>query len=103
MRYVTRKVGLFIITLWAAITLNFILPRLMPGSPVDAALGKLASAGVPITNAEKAAVEAQLGAPHTSIFVQYGDYLRNIVTLRFGTSFSFPSQTVALTIGKALP
>ena len=103
MRYVLRKVTLFIVTLWAAITLNFILPRLMPGSPVDAALGKLASAGVPITNAEKAAVEAQLGAPHTSIFVQYGDYLRNIVTLRFGTSFSFPSQTVALTIGKALP
>ena len=58
---------------------------------------------MPITNAEKAAVEAQLGAPHTSIFVQYGDYLRNIATLRFGTSFSFPSQTVALTIGKALP
>jgi peptide/nickel transport system permease protein len=102
-RYILRKVTLFIVTLWAAITLNFILPRLMPGSPVDAALGKLASAGVPITNAEKAAVEAQLGAPHTSIFVQYGDYLRNIVTLRFGTSFSFPSQTVALTIGKALP
>ncbi|HTX27557.1 MAG TPA: ABC transporter permease [Streptosporangiaceae bacterium] len=103
MRYILRKVTLFIITLWAAITLNFILPRLMPGSPVDAALGKLASAGVPITNAEKAAVEAQLGAPHTSIFVQYADYLRNIATLRFGTSFSFPNQTVAETIGKALP
>src|SRR6201998_4263185 len=103
MRYVLRKVVLFVITLWAAITLVFILPRLMPGSPVDAALGKLASAGVPITTAEKAAIEAQLGAPHTSIFVQYGDYLRSIATLRFGTSYSFPSQTVAQTIGKALP
>ena len=103
MRYVVRKVVLFIITLWAAITLNFILPRLMPGSPVDAALGKLASAGVPITNAEKAAIEAQLGAPHTSLFVQYGDYLKNIVTFRFGTSYSFPSETVAQAIGKALP
>jgi peptide/nickel transport system permease protein len=102
-RYILRKVILFIITLWAAITLNFILPRLMPGSPVDAALGKLASAGVPITNAEKAAIEAQLGAPHTSLFVQYGDYLRNIATLRFGTSFSFPTETVVQTVGKALP
>jgi len=101
--YILRKVVLFILTLWAAITLVFILPRLMPGSPVDAALGKLASAGVPITNAERAAVEAQLGAPHTSLFVQYGDYLRSIATLRFGTSYSFPSQTVAQTIGKALP
>jgi len=102
-RYILRKVVLFIITLWAAITLVFILPRLMPGSPVDAALGKLASAGVPVTNAEKAAIEAQLGAPHTSLFVQYGDYWKSIATLRFGTSYSFPSQTVAQTIGQALP
>jgi peptide/nickel transport system permease protein len=94
---------LFVITLWAALTLNFLLPRLMPGSPVDAALGKLASAGVPITNAERQAVEIQLGVPNASLISQYGDYLRNIATLRFGTSYSFPTQTVARTIGTALP
>ncbi len=103
MRYVGRKVALFVVTLWAAVTLNFVLPRLMPGSPVDAALGKLASAGVPITNAEKNAIEVQLGVPHASPFVQYWDYLKNIASLKFGTSYSFPTQTVAQTIGKALP
>jgi peptide/nickel transport system permease protein len=103
MRYVLRKVGLFVLTLWAAVTLNFVLPRLMPGSPVDAALGKLAAAGVPITNAERNAIEIQLGVPHTSLVSQYGDYLRNIVLLRFGTSYSFPTETVAATIGRALP
>ncbi len=103
MRYVLRKVVLFVVTLWAAVTLNFFLPRLMPGSPVDAALGKLAAAGVPITNAERQAIEIQLGVPHSSLFVQYGEYLRNIATLRFGTSYSFPTQTVAQTIGTALP
>ena len=103
MRYVLRKTVLFVITLWAALTLNFLLPRLMPGSPVDAALGKLASAGVPITNAERQAVEIQLGVPNASLISQYGDYLRNIATLRFGTSYSFPTQTVARTIGSALP
>ena len=103
MRYVLRKTVLFVITLWAALTLNFLLPRLMPGSPVDAALGKLASAGVPITNAERQAVEIQLGVPNASLISQYGDYLRNIAMLRFGTSYSFPTQTVARTIGTALP
>ena len=103
MRYVLRKTVLFVITLWAALTLNFLLPRLMPGSPVDAALGKLASAGVPITNAERQAVEIQLGVPNGNLITQYGDYLRNIATLRFGTSYSFPTQTVARTIGTALP
>jgi peptide/nickel transport system permease protein len=101
--YISRKIVLFIITLWAAITLNFVLPRLMPGSPVDAALGKLAAAGVPITNAERNAIEIQLGMPHASLISQYGEYLRNIALLRFGTSYSYPTQTVAETIGKALP
>jgi peptide/nickel transport system permease protein len=103
MRYALRKVGLFGLTLWAAVTLNFLLPRLMPGSPVDAALGKLAAAGVPVTNAERNAIEIQLGVPHTSLVSQYGDYLRNIAALRFGTSYSFPTETVAATIGRALP
>ncbi len=103
MRYVLRKVVLFVITLWAALTLNFLLPRLMPGSPVDAALGKLASAGVPVTNAERQAIEIQLGAPNASLISQYGDYLRNVATLRFGTSYSFPTETVAHAIGAALP
>ena len=103
MRYILRKVALFVVTLWAAVTLNFLLPRLMPGSPVDAALGKLASAGVPVTNAERNAIEIELGAPHGNWFAQYGDYLRNVATFRFGTSYSFPTETVAHTIGTALP
>ena len=103
MSYLTRKMVLFVITLWAAISLNFALPRLMPGSPVDAALAKLASSGVPVTNAEVHAIQVQLGVPNTSLLSQYGSYLKNIATLNFGTSYSFPSQTVAATIGKALP
>lgn len=103
MAYVVRKSVLFLATLWAAITLNFALPRLMPGSPVDAALAKLASAGVPITNAERHAVEVQLGVPHGNIISQYFSYLHNIVTLNFGRSYSFPSETVASTIERALP
>lgn len=98
-----RKLVLFLLTLWAAVTLNFALPRLMPGSPVDAALGKLASNGVQITNSQRKAIEIQLGSPHTSLLSQYGDYLNNIVHFRFGRSYSFPTETVAHTIGKALP
>jgi peptide/nickel transport system permease protein len=103
MRYVLRKVILFLVTLWAAITLNFILPRLMPGSPVDAALAKLASNGVTITNAQKAAIEAQLGSPHGNIFSQYGTYLKNIATFNFGRTYSFPTETVSYAIKQALP
>jgi peptide/nickel transport system permease protein len=103
MRYVGRKVALFVLTLWAAVTMNFLLPRVMPGSPVDAALGKLAQSGTPVTNAERRAVEIQLGVPHGSLLSQYGSYLNNLVHFNFGRSYSFPTQTVAHTILAALP
>ena len=103
MRYLLRKVVLFVITLWAAVTLNFLLPRLMPGSPVDAALGRIAQSGQPITDAQRHAIEIQLGVPNTDLLTQYAEYWKSIVALRFGSSYSFPSETVAQTIGRALP
>ena len=103
MRYILTKIGLFVLTLWAAVTLNFILPRLMPGSPLDAALAKLAASGQQVTNAQRQAIEAQLGSPHGNIFSQYGQYLDDIVHLRFGQSFTDPTRTVAGSIGQALP
>jgi peptide/nickel transport system permease protein len=103
MRYAVRKIGLFFLTLWAALTVNFALPRLMPGSPVDSALAKLAQSGQQITNAQRHAVEVQLGVPNTNLFKQYIDYLGNTARFNFGRSYSFPTETVATTIGKALP
>src|ERR1700722_13676781 len=103
MRYILTKIGVFILTLWAAVTLNFILPRLMPGSPLDAALAKLASTGQQVTNAQRKAIEAQLGSPHGSIFSQYWQYLYNITHLNFGRSYTDPTRTVASSIGRALP
>jgi peptide/nickel transport system permease protein len=103
MRYVIRKVVLFVITLWAAITLNYLLPRLMPGSPVDAVLARLSSGGQPVTDAQRRAIEIQLGSPHGNLFGQYVDYLADVVRFRFGTSFSFPTETVGHTIMTALP
>jgi peptide/nickel transport system permease protein len=103
MRYVLNKIGLFLLTLWAAVTLNFVLPRLMPGSPLDAALGKIAASGQPVTNAQRKAIEVQLGSPHGNLFSQYWQYLGNVVHLQFGRSFTDPTRTVASSIGKALP
>ena len=103
MPYVLRKFGLFLLTLWAAITLNFVLPRLMPGSPLDAALAKLAASGQQVTNAAADRHRGQLGSPHGSTLSQYWDYLGNVAHLQFGRSFTDPTQTVAGSIGKALP
>ena len=45
MRYYGQKLAFYVIALWAALTLNFFLPRLLPGNPVDIMLAKLAQKG----------------------------------------------------------
>src|SRR5579863_7329794 len=41
MRHLLRRMGLYLIALWAAVTFNFIIPRLMPGDPAEAYIVKL--------------------------------------------------------------
>lgn len=100
--FVLRKLGLFALTLWAAVTINFILPRLMPGTPADAVLAKLAQNG-PVSDATKAAIEAQLGVPGGNLFEQYIQYLGQVVTLDFGVSYTFYPQSVSELVSTALP
>ncbi|HSP51693.1 MAG TPA: ABC transporter permease [Cryobacterium sp.] len=102
MRYTLSKIGLLLLTLWAAVTLNFLLPRLMPGSPADAAIAKLAQNG-PVSPSTRAAIEAQLGVPTGSAWNQYLQYLNNVVHFDFGVSYTFFPQSVASLVGTALP
>ncbi len=103
MPYALRKTIQFLLTLWAAVTVNFLLPRLMPGSPTDAALAKIASTGQVVTDAQRRAIELQLGSPSGSVFSQYFAYLNNVVHLQFGVSYTDPTQPVIDTIRQALP
>ena len=40
MRFVVRRLGFFLVTLWAAVTLNFLIPRLMPGNAAIAMMSR---------------------------------------------------------------
>ncbi|WP_152352510.1 ABC transporter permease [Brachybacterium subflavum] len=102
MRYALRKVGLFALTLWAAVTLNFLLPRMMPGSPADAAIARLSQNG-PVTDETRAAVEAQLGVPDGNILQQYLAYLDQVIHLDFGISYAFYPEPVSGLVATALP
>src|SRR5438128_9697614 len=39
--YVIRRLGLFVLTIWLGATIIFIIPRLMPGDPVEAVVGRM--------------------------------------------------------------
>ena len=59
--HLLRKIGFYLVALWAAVTLNFFIPRALPGSPVDAVLAKLALRG-PVDPHTREAIEVMLGA-----------------------------------------
>jgi peptide/nickel transport system permease protein len=86
MRYALRRLGFFAVTLWACLTLNFVLPRLMPGSPI---LDMMAKYRGHVTPRALHAIEAAFGIEtHTSLFVQYWQYLGNTATGNFGISLT---------------
>jgi peptide/nickel transport system permease protein len=101
MRFVLRRLGFFLVTLWAALTLNFLLPRLMPGNPALAAIGNHRGALSP--DALKV-MEAQFGVGHQNIVSQYFSYLGNVFTLRFGSSLTTqPGVSVGRIVLDAIP
>ena len=83
MRYLTRRIGLFLVTLWAALTVNFIIPRVMPGNEASAVLSTLHGANP----AALRALEIQFGVnAHQNILTSYFEYLRNCLTGQFGVT-----------------
>ena len=44
-KYIGRKVAWTLVVFVVALLLNFLLPRLIPGNPVDAIVGQLAQGG----------------------------------------------------------
>ncbi|HEX6291898.1 MAG TPA: ABC transporter permease [Herpetosiphonaceae bacterium] len=102
MRYFIRRILFFLLTLWAAITLNFFIPRLQPGDPAEAIVRKIAGQNRAIDPAQVAAIRAMLGTPDGNLFQQYVDYLGNLVRGEFGVSSSYFPYTVMEMIGQAI-
>jgi peptide/nickel transport system permease protein len=81
-RYLSRRVGLFLITLWAALTVNFIIPRVMPGNEAQAVLATFRN----INPAALHALEIQFGVnTHQGLLSSYFQHLGNTVTGQLGT------------------
>lgn len=103
MRYFLQRVAFYLIALWIAITLNFALPRIMPGDPLGAIMAKLALHGS-VTPDTRAALEAMFGGDRGKpLLVQYGDYLVNLAHGDLGVSFSYYPTPVLTVIMAALP
>ncbi|TAJ48378.1 MAG: ABC transporter permease [Herbiconiux sp.] len=89
--FILRRLGRSVFTIWFAVTVTFLLLRLLPGDPA------LAVASPNMTDEARAALLTQYGLDKPLI-VQYGLYLAQLIQGNFGVSFtqSVPVMDVLL-------
>jgi len=94
MRFFIRRGIFYVVTAWAAVTINFFLPRLMPGDPITALLAS--TRGITPEQAESVRVLFGLDTEQT-IWQQYFAYVKQILHGDLGISFSqFPTPVTTI-------
>lgn len=91
---------MFVVSLWAAVTINFILPRMMPGNP---ALNMFARYQGTMSPQGLHALMLEFGFDNRPWFVQYVTYLWSLIRGHFGFSFQYYPTPVTTVIGESLP
>jgi peptide/nickel transport system permease protein len=101
MRYVLHRLGFFVLTLWAAVTVNFLIPRLMPGDPASAMMARFHGR---VNPAAIHALQVAFGVGgNQGFWSEYLTYLKNTATGNFGTSLTYFPLSVSSQIAQALP
>ena len=96
-RYLLRRLSFMFFVILFAMTVNFTLPRLLPGDIIDLMLGD-----VRIDPETRGVMMRRFGLDQP-VWTQFWLYIRNTLTGEFGTSFAnFPSSVLTL-IKRALP
>jgi peptide/nickel transport system permease protein len=103
MAYLGRRIGFYLVATWAAITMNFFIPRLMPGNPVELLVSRMSSQGE-LTQRSIHALTVAFGLDNnSSLLVQYGDYWLQLFHGNLGTSITYYPSTVGQVVMTALP
>jgi peptide/nickel transport system permease protein len=95
LRFILRRLGFFAVTLWAAISLNFFIPRLMPGSPAQAMEAQHPHLGAQAIHALTVLLG---GGSNQSLVSQYFQYWERVFTFNFGVSITYSFGTPVRTI-----
>lgn len=93
-KYIFKRIFSSIITLWVVVTITFTLSRIIPGGPFDQ------EKDTPPEVRKNLEERYKLNEP---IYVQYGDYLKNLVQLDLGPSFKQRGVSVNEIIGRGFP
>jgi peptide/nickel transport system permease protein len=103
MRFILRRLGFYVFATWVALTITFLLPRLMPGDPIGGVLQHLSPAQIQSNPGIIETYRKLLGGGDQSIWSAYVQYLQRVVTMNFGISTSNYPSKVSQVVGRTLP
>jgi peptide/nickel transport system permease protein len=103
-QYIIRRIGIFFLIVWTTATINFVIPRLAPGDPVQAMLGRLETQGARFEDSSVLidAYRAKFGLDDP-IPIQYLKYLWAMARFDLGYSLALFPATVTEIIKTAMP
>jgi peptide/nickel transport system permease protein len=100
MPFILRRLAFYAVAAWVALTVNFFIPRAMPGNAVESIMAKFPS----LQPSAYRALEALLGVGHPgSIWHQYGAYLADVSHFNFGIDSSEYPARVSTLLGETIP
>jgi peptide/nickel transport system permease protein len=99
MRYALRRLGFYLAAALASISLNFLIPRLMPGDPASAMFARFQGKMAPEA---MVALRASFGLDQGSMPAQFFSYLRHVLTGDLGRSIAYYPAPVTEVIGTGL-
>jgi peptide/nickel transport system permease protein len=103
MRHLIRRLGIYLLAIWAGVTINFFLPRLAPGNPAETVFYRLSQHGA-VSPATLQALRIEFGVNTTDpLWLQYVGYLNNLLHGNLGVSTNYFPSTVSAIIGQDLP
>jgi peptide/nickel transport system permease protein len=100
-RYLARKIGIYLLTFFVAVTIDWAIPRLMPGDPVSGLIARL--------QADQTAAQEMHGYFTESfgldqpLWRQYADFWLGLVHGDLGPSIAYVGSSVSDLIWAAVP
>ncbi|MEE1611374.1 ABC transporter permease [Microvirga sp. CF3016] len=99
MAFLFRRLGFYLAAFLAAATVNFFLPRLMPGDPIEI---MFSSAGSDLSVENLEALKLTFGFVDGPLWQQYLTYLQSVFTGDLGRSIKYYPLAVTELLGRAL-
>lgn len=99
MRFLLRRLGFYLLSAWVALTINFLLPRLMPGDPATALFARFRGRLGPEA---MQALRETFGLTEAPLLNQYLTSLGHVLKGDLGISVAYFPSPVAAVIGTGL-